>query len=887
MSTDSSQYITTDTYDLANYVSKIQQEHNEELSAETLMVGMNGMIAELFSNLLQNTVVTASEFSNESIPTRAKFEKNIIAHALSLNITDINATPATMDVLLTFTEDEIISHIGGGAGTFTFDCDSQIYFGDYEFHTDYDIIIKRVLLSNGSYTYTAMYDITGDDVYPNPVSDVTNPYLTPPVVIAVNGLNYLLVYCTLRQIEKSYQYKKVLSDNIISSKTLTFQYTNQLADFVVDVSNTSGDTHLIPVYEGLTNESSTYPYIWYLYLDTDNIRIKFDSDEYSPSINSDVTITLYTTQGADGNFEWSDDATLPIFSFSSDKHGYSNITVEVKPITGDSLYGTDRKSVEDLQTIIPVEALSRGSISTTTDLENYFNAIDTDSSKMYFYKKKDNCFERLYYSYIVMRDDLANVVPTNTVTLIVDPAYLSVDDSDSKLILREGQLIKLDSDGVTARIYDGEVTSYDDSFYYKIPYNFAICTSPMYGMFYLSTINQNNNLLFTYINEDCQYQYISTYINTNRPYIDNSDTYTITMKTEQNLTDDDSMVTVDEDGNITDTNIKAFLVLYSSAGEVYRWVEGSISSYDSDAKISTFAFTMTSEDFIDESNNIRIEGVNAIGDDGSILNYGYLPDNCDAMIHIVTKQPDYSTSKTYTDFNGTSNINLQDYIPTIDDEWCVTNSYEVVNGIDMFYDYSEIVYSTINVIEDSSYEAGYYYEIADVPMVKYDYFSSEDVVETFCGELVKRKAYIDEVLENIEDSFGMNFKFFNTYGPSRMFTIDGVDEYLNRVNLTLSFRISLQTNYDENIITYITDDILEYMNDIDSIDSIHMPNLVSQITSDYSDYIYYFEFLDMNGYGAGEQHIYSMGMGTSITTPELVNINTLADQTPDISITIA
>ena len=66
-----------------------------------------------------------------------------------------------------------------------------------------------------------------------------------------------------------------------------------------------------------------------------------------------------------------------------------------------------------------------------------------------------------------------------------------------------------------------------------------------------------------------------------------------------------------------------------------------------------------------------------------------------------------------------------------------------------------------------------------------------------------------------------------------------------------------------------------------------MSNLVSLITEKYSESITFFEFVDMNGYGPSEQHLYSMEMPKTVITPELININTLPDQTPDINIIIA
>lgn len=996
-STSDNKKLTTDLYEIADYVGEIQADNMDGVSSDTLMLGIFGYMREVFSQTIQNTIIMASEFANEGIATKAKFEKNIIAHALGLGITNINAVPAQIEVYLTFIEDEIINALGGGSGDFIFDRDNQIYFDDLEFHPDYDIIIRRVRLSNGEFTYTAMYDMQGDGIYENPISDITNPYLTPPIVMAVNGTRYLFTSCLLRQVEKTTIYKKVLSDNTISSKTVNFTFDSQLAGFDVDVSNANGSTHLTPVYEGLSSSSTRYAYVWYTYLDADNIRIKFDRNSYYPRINTDIEIHLQTTQGERGNFTWSG-TDYPSFYFDSERLGYTNIFVQVRPINNESMYGMDKKTVDELKEIIPKEALSRGSITNTTDLQNYFNAIDTDSSKMYFYKRRDNCLERLYYSYIVMKDATNNIVPTNTVAIEVDPSALETDTGSGKLILKRGQILKLSADGNTCTLFDGDPTQepdYTDGFYYIIPYNFAINLDPMYGMYFLTTMNVNKNLGFTYINEECQFQYIATYINWNRKYLTETDTYVLTMNVAQNITADNTMITVDADGNITSSNVKAYIVFYNDEDEPIRYAEGTIGNFSRESGTFDFTFKFTSNDLIDSENHIRIAGLDQAGFSvGEGLDYAYLPGNTKAMIHIITYQPEFSTDTYYDDILGNTHIDIRDVIPIVDG-WCITNSYEVLSGIDFFYNYSEIVYSniemigkedqepvtdpddpyaeikniditingenyrfesigdkvtqqmlsrasieefildryeegevatfdrtyadpaqTVNQIRDIQLDLGdgtsltlqyvprepdpepgesddpeaysYYFHIHNVPLIKYDYFRDESMVEFFCSELVRRKSYIDQAIENLEDSFGMDFKFFNTYGPSKMYTLDGVSNYLNRVNLSLTFRLGLQVNYDENIVQYITDDVKEFVENINEITSVHMSNLVADITAKYEESITFFEFMDFNGYGPGEQHLYAMQMPDDVRTPELVNVNIiLPEMTPDINIIIA
>ena len=147
MPTDPSKNMTPDIYDLATYVNEIKKEFTDDVSDDTLMVGIYGMLGELFSNMAQNNIVMASEFANESIPTRAKFERNVLCHALSLGINSIRAVPAKMNVFLCIPENILLQNLKND--TFVIDRYLKILLGnnnDYEYRLDYDIIIHHNLL---------------------------------------------------------------------------------------------------------------------------------------------------------------------------------------------------------------------------------------------------------------------------------------------------------------------------------------------------------------------------------------------------------------------------------------------------------------------------------------------------------------------------------------------------------------------------------------------------------------------------------------------------------------------------------------------------------------------------------------------------------------------
>ena len=956
---DKKSVLTPDVYGINSYVEEIKKRFHPDVNEDTLMLGIFGYTGQIFSDMLQNTIVMASEFSNESIPTKAKFEKNIISHALGLNITDINATPAQFDVLLTFIEDDITNWANAKTAdgrelpwTFKFDKNTEIYIGNYCFHTDYDIEIKKVKLKNtGStddFAYTARYLINDANNPDNPVSDITNPYLPSPVKMRVNGMNIIFTKCTIRQVNKTTIYKKILSDNSITSKTLTFDFEGQLAAFDIDVAEGDTVTHCVPIYEGLSVGNLKYPYFYYSYLDSNTIRIKFDRYSYAPRINSEVRINIQTTEGEGGNFTF-DKNIYPSFSCSSTRFEYSNIGVEIRPVTGESLYGTDKKSIDELKRLIPKEALSRGSITNTTDLENFFNMINTDESKLYIYKKRDNALERLYYSFILMRDMYNEIIPTNTIDIHVSPDMLESEEGSNKLIFKKNQQIALVENNyniiegefnypesmptnskigdfvkigtawyeyngvewVVSKInpyetkYHGELVSADDEtqyldeFRYIIPYNLIINKSPLYGMYFLSIIDTKKFLDFTYINPSSLYQYIATSINIYRPYLDVTDTeedessrYELSISMEQNVNNKSGnpMIELDEDGNIVNCNIRCVAVFYNEEDEPYRWAEGSITNYQDGANIFQYKFNLVTEDYIDIYNRIRINKTGLYDKGTNNESYGHFNSTTKCVIHILYKYIDDSGNIIiYNDTNTKNKDDLASIVPDLDD-YTLSNSYTVNEGVNFFYDYSDIINSV--VVAENQDSDNKYFRIKDVPVVKYGYFDSEDKATYFCNELVRRKTYIDYAIQVLEDAFGMNFKFFNTYGPSQLFTLDNELNCINRVNLSLTFRLRLNPNYDTNIVNNIISDIKDYMEDINDIHSLHMSNLVTEITNKYSESIVFFEFVDMNGYGPGYQHVYAMDMPDKVTTPEFLNINNIyledeGTSKPDITIIMA
>ena len=172
-------------------------------------------------------------------------------------------------------------------------------------------------------------------------------------------------------------------------------------------------THLTPVYSGLLDY--TIPdgsWCHYNYINKNTIRIIFSKDSYVPEMNAVVRINIQTSEGSNGNFTYNNNFKTSLRSTTY--NNYNGMYAYIYPLlSGISNHGKDAKSISDLKKIIPREASSRGAVINTTDLNNFFNSINDDECKLYFKKKKDNQFERMYYTYMLMRKN-GYVYPTNT-----------------------------------------------------------------------------------------------------------------------------------------------------------------------------------------------------------------------------------------------------------------------------------------------------------------------------------------------------------------------------------------------------------------------------------------------------------------------------------------
>ena len=978
--------LSTDIYGIVDMVNTLKSETINE-SEDTLAAGIYGSISAIESVKILSAIQMGSELSNEVFPSRAKYDRNVITHAVMHDIADINATPSSIKVIICIKLEDINKYSVNDK--FIIDRKCTFMIGDREFHPYYDIILTRIELSNMESVYSARYDNT----IVNNVSHITNPYLNAPTTLFYGGDYYVCVQCDLCQVTLEEIPKKIITSSLIDNKTFMFEHGNQLADFVVEVTENDITTTLTPIFEGATVPVGVDKYCNYLYLDDNTIRVKFERTSYSPSINAEIFVKAQTTVGSEGNFEFAESAVFN--SISSKKYGYSNLqTMEFLSTDPDG--GLDCKSADDLRKIIPKEALARGAITTTDDVINYFNMINSNDNILTPSKKVDNQIERTYHTHLILKDKDDNIVPTNTINLMVslqdfpiidneryvlpagclirynpktgygylvyadteyytgsngnlpedetaggidiveygidvksltkdeaatitqeesgenyDAIVFTDEDSESvvgegeKAILSEGdeyvtlptykvinstlEVEKVTDPNVEKMLYlvtNEEAVNIDDNntdaFYYTNPYALVVSKSMLYTSNYLTIIDEDKPFYFSYINQNYDIQFIGTRSHFYRKFITDKNTYKLDFSISQNIQSDvelyEDKIITDENGDnhkvIIKNRVKVIMILYRD-GNPYRYKEAEFLEFNKNTFTFNYRFSFNTSDVLDKDNNIRIEDVGVVGQFSK--DYGYFNGNTPANIYILVQSDDDSAGRH----------DLDKYVPGLDG-YVVTNVFKILDGLDFYINYSDIMTSKIDATDVKDDDV--VYSITSVPVLAYKYSRNEELIDSFVESLNYKKAYIDNALVELENSFGIDFKFYNTYGPSKVFTLDNKNAYINKVNVQLNFRMKLKNASDNNTPSYVLSYVKSIIEDLNGEESLHIPNLITDVTNKFKESLVFFEFIGIDDYGPGVQHIYHMDKDDFDLVPEFINVNVLIDKdgnkTPDINIEV-
>ena len=679
-------------------------------ATEQTSVGLFGYITEILANGIEDSFFSTTMLFKEIFPVTAEDPESIYLMAALFQLDNHFAVPATVPFNILISEEDLLNATeveSNGIKKLHVDRDMSIMVGDKEFMLDYDIEIDSKKNSNDEYTHTARYIYHYEDyyksntdsnfntsAYKNTLSTISSPYIKTRIHNHTeNNRRYVLLTLNLRQVSKTSIEDSILDTERINVITKEYKYDGQLANFEMFYRESPNQTwtQMEKYVANSTQQPSYDPYCYYKFIDDNKIQITFNTNDryFIPAYNSELKIELYTTLGADGNFDDYTDNEVTIGTVAK-RYVTNKGLIYIGATGGASMGGYDTKSLEELRTEVIKAFSTVKAFSTANDLTLYFDSLRLNqNNKLLIIKQRDDSLKRLFSSYVLFKDSASNVIPTNTVNVNMpsDIFDRSVDQSN-RYIIDAGKLYKfiLGSRDTVEELENTTLSSDLDSFenndyVYVNPFLTVLGRDPVMASYYINTLDDDISVDFETVNEDSFNQFIVNSINIKRNAMLGDKDYTFTVRLipttelpldafvelpDTPITDDSDVIWdtenkvatyTDTETGITYTDLPYFSIIDDDGMEVFYLdlgvVRGAITfekvsgfvplhltGFDSDAYILTG--TITTDDFVSLGRKLKITGglvAYGMNEEPYFPNRNYMADvySCTARVHTFLK----------------------------------------------------------------------------------------------------------------------------------------------------------------------------------------------------------------------------------------------------------
>ena len=466
--------ISIDKYNLEkDWFERIAPKYLDVDNLSHLKVGLYGYINEVMATNIRYATAHRNFLYDESFLNTASLTKSIYNKAKSYNYEIPMATPASLDITFTLNQRDILNHGKKELNTYslTLSAEDKYYLGNIQFMTENDIIIKASRLTDGTYAYTAQYDRRkyknllenedGQVIIPGLFSNSTNPYI--PVWVnratVTNDADIITIQYKIYQVTKKdtvfENYSSDLSDNLYFEEA----FNDNLANFTVRYKTQIVDEYLNAYFNDTFTPDDPY-YCYYNFSNTD-LTIFFSGlpGNFKPSINSKLYLSVYTTLGTAGNFNYSGNISHQ-FADSSLNRNIDRVIVKTSNPSG----GKNMPTKGEVKQVLIREFLTRNNLITEFDLNTFFNNLVNEqvinSSKMVFIKKRDDVLKRTFVGYALLKDQTGLIIPSNTVDLTCKNYNIN-----EVFHIPSGSLLSYNEDKYF--VYDENVLGHLDLYKYK------------------------------------------------------------------------------------------------------------------------------------------------------------------------------------------------------------------------------------------------------------------------------------------------------------------------------------------------------------------------------------------------------------------------------------
>lgn len=858
------------SYDiLEQWLENIAPKYFEVEDTSLLKSSLFGYINEIMANSVEDVAHSVALQYNEIFPNKAVLPTTIYNYAALAKYENFMATPARIKFALVLSKDDIVnlsvaSDDSGETRQLTINKFSKLTIDDtYTYILPYDIIIviQRSKVS-GIYDWilSPRYDLTIN----NPQFELSSPYINNELVNIDDTTYIMLPLYGLQLVMTEYTFS-VYSQNLVENIMFTVEYEGHLCYFDVFyvAPNSSEKIQITTYYVSSTDTDEKEYYCYYRYSGTDKIEISFSttSRAFRPAYNSQVIVDVYTTEGADGNFTYT--GTNYGFSFNTQLE-YGTNTFDATQMRyycqladGISYNGADELDLTELRTNISNEFSNRKNIISENDLQEYFDTI-YETSQIKFFKLRNDIIDRIYNAFVLLKSDELGIIPTNTVEMVLyEDDFTEIEEDGTKTILA-GQLITVkDADLNFYQINHDtytfneivEIENDPNQYMYGNLFLIKMRINPILVSYYLNSVFDSYDLKCTYTNVKVVSEYICTNVSVHRN----------AMMTIGDTSDDHNKYTISVRVYMSDvlnyeTTVVRGVLVSGDEETVLGYFKFNPETISTENSYVDYTATLTTNDYVNTEDSIKLnQSIYKANNVSEILldEFLFLYDTIKFKIAIFTPNTDSTEDIGFSELDTLAAVfpDLYNYYLAI--------SYMTDDNIFLIKNMNNIVQSAVVTKLDPREGYNYYYLLRQVPLIRYSYLYNDTMMEETVDLIDNVNDQLEEILEKIHNNYSLSIKFYNTYGPSRTYYIGSTGtNYINRIAISLKFRIKLTETVDTELDTNIRNTIIEFIEETnsDSVKAIYMSDIVNLLRSTY-DEIIMIEFLGFNDYDLDKQTI--------------------------------
>lgn len=385
--------------------------------------GITGLISELTSNVSEDVFNTTSILFREFFPNRAMLSESIYSHAAIFQLESDFSSAAACKFIIVLDEERVIANAintlnrDTGIMTFYLGRDTMIYVEDIPFTLDYPVKIEIVNKRNSNgmpeYLFTATY--MKDEVYHNSISNVQGKY----VKLRRSSDKFIALEIDCHQCYRDVREDSIVSNSVINYPIKDFPFEGEIAGFDVLYRSPYEEDYVNLEKLLVYSTPIKKPFCYYQMKDEHTLRITFNTKDgyFQPEYNSDLRVVFYVTRGKEGNFSIYEGNDINVVT-DEESYPYANdYLISARPYTASS-GGKGQNDIEALQALTVEGYRTANALTTENDLNTYFSNYKYryGNSNVLFVKKRDDVYERLYSSFVMLKDD-DYIYKTNTLSI--------------------------------------------------------------------------------------------------------------------------------------------------------------------------------------------------------------------------------------------------------------------------------------------------------------------------------------------------------------------------------------------------------------------------------------------------------------------------------------